>query len=106
MAKDTPIKKAKLSLSSAGTAARVAAAERAATAKQPQPAEKAPTTKTPAYKPKQKFVDARKAEIEAQRAADRAAIAAKKKKTKKYARGGKVRGCGLARKGVRKARML
>ena len=36
---------------------------------------------------------------------DDAKAQAKKKKPKSYAKGGAVRGCGIARKGVRKARM-
>jgi hypothetical protein len=74
----TPIQKAKDALSGKSTAARLKAIESRNKTK-PKPATpKGPKKK--AYKPPAKAVAARKAAIEKQQAADRRAIAARKKK--------------------------
>jgi len=80
---DSGIDRAKVALSGQGLRTRIDSAEQRALNVQPKKKKKKPVptaAATPAYRPAQKHVDARKAQIEAARAADRAAIAAMNKK--------------------------
>jgi len=102
MAKESPLERAKKAMSGKTTASRVAAAENYS----PKPGVKPqPETKAgPAYAPAAKYVEDRKAQIEAARRADERAIAARRK-AKGMKKGGKVRGAGCCKQGIRKAKM-
>ena len=78
MAKKTPIKTAKHVMSGKTTAQRIKAMDKAMTPAMKKKA-KAKAKTMPAYKPATKHVKAREDRIKAQRAADRKAIAAKRK---------------------------
>jgi len=101
MAKESPLERAKNAMSGRTTADRVAAAENSPKpGVKPQPEAKA----GPAYVPAAKYVEDRKAQIEAARRADELAIAARRK-AKGMKKGGKVRGAGCCKQGIRKAKM-
>jgi geranylgeranyl pyrophosphate synthase len=86
MKKKSPIRKAKAALSGRSTAARLSAIEKAGAKATTKPLKKRVKKNkkdvNPAIKLMPKHVAARKAKIKAQAAADRRAIAAKKKKKK------------------------
>jgi len=127
MTKKSPFQTAKDVMSGKITAARVAAAEQQVNAK-PKTKSNKPTLSP--LKPSAKHAAARQAKIRAAREADEKAISAKrkaeikrgegvemdrnmkegmtnyearKKNPKKYAKGGKVRGCGIAKRGMGRA---
>jgi len=117
--KKSPFQIAKDAMSGKITADRVAAAEQQVNVK-PKTKSNKPTLSP--LKPSAKHAAARQAKIRAAREADEKAISAKRKaeiergegvemdrnmkeaskkyKMKKYAKGGKVRGCGIAKRGL------
>ena len=97
MAKESPLERAKNAMSGRTTASRIAAAENSPKpGVKPQPGAKAEK----AYVPPPKYVSEREALIEAARKEDEAKLKAKGMK-----KGGRVRGSGCCKKGVRKAKM-